>query len=161
MDLIDALALVKAEVRECPLCHNLDSSDPCGICAAPNRSSGELCVVADVGDLWAVEKAGVFRGRYFVLGGLLSAFDGIGPDDLHFAQLLRRTADDSELREVILALPATVDGQTTAHYLSALFKDQVPRLRLSRLAQGMPMGGELDYLDEGTLASAFGGRNAV
>ena len=153
--LAEALARTAATVRDCSVCGNLTAADPCALCADPARATGELCVVEDVADLWALEQAGAFRGRYHVLGGLLSALDAIGPDDLRIPALVARVTDD-RTREVILALPATVDGQTTAHVIAdALAPTGVA---LSSLAQGVPVGGELDYLDEGTLTTAMRAR---
>ncbi len=140
------------KVKACGACGNWDSIDPCAICADPARDAAILCVVQDVGDLWALERAGAHKGRYHVLGGLLSPLDGIGPKDLSIGALAQR-ARGGVVREVVLALPATVDGQTTAHYLG----DQLmgADITLTRLSQGVPVGGELDYLDEGTLAAAM------
>jgi recombination protein RecR len=156
--LMDALAQVAERVRPCTTCGNLDTSDPCAICADPRRGPELVCVVRDVADLWALERAGAFQGRYHVLGGLLSALDGIGPDDLGLDRLEAR-ARAGGLAEVILALPATVDGQTTAHVIA----DRLEPLgiALSGLAQGVPVGGELDYLDDGTLTAAFRARRPV
>ncbi|MFV3126221.1 recombination mediator RecR [Niveispirillum sp. KHB5.9] len=154
----DALAAAAASIRTCSVCGNLDSHDPCHICADGGRDAGLLCVVEDVGDLWALERTGAFKGRYHVLGGTLSALDGIGPDDLSIPGLLER-ASRPEVGEVILALNATVGGQTTAHYLS----DRLAPcdVKLSRLAHGVPVGGELDYLDDGTLTAALRSRRSL
>jgi recombination protein RecR len=153
--LAEALAAAAREVRPCAICGNLDATDPCAICADARRDAGAICVVEQVADLWALERSGAYRGRYHVLGGTLSALDGVGPDQLAVAGLLRRAAAP-EAREVILALGATVDGQTTAHYLT----DRLAGLPLTvtRLAHGVPVGGELDYLDDGTLAAALKAR---
>lgn len=158
MPLGEAITAAAAGIRTCSVCGNLDSHDPCSICADPVRDATMLCVVEDVGDLWALERTGAFRGRYHVLGGTLSALDGIGPDDLSIPGLLER-ASRPEVREVILALNATVGGQTTAHYLS----DRLAPcgVNLSRLAHGVPVGGELDYLDDGTLTAALRSRRAL
>lgn len=149
-----AFALVEAadKVKACSICGNWDSIDPCAICAEGSRDPAILCVVQDVGDLWALERAGAHKGRYHVLGGLLSPLDGIGPNDLNIGGLVTRVAGGA-VREVVLALPATVDGQTTAHYVT----DQLlaSRVNVTRLSQGVPVGGELDYLDEGTLTAAM------
>ncbi len=147
-----ALADAADKVKACAICGNWDSIDPCAICSDPSRDPAILCVVQDVGDLWALERAGAHKGRYHVLGGLLSALDGIGPADLHIGGLVARAAD-GVVREIVLALPATVDGQTTSHYVM----DQLLAMKISvtRLSQGVPVGGELDYLDEGTLAAAM------
>ena len=154
--LIEALTTTLAEVKTCQHCGNFDMRDPCLICTDPLRDTHSLCVIEDVAALWALERSHVFKGRYFVLGGVLSAINGIGPSQLHISQLKQRL-NDTGITEVILALSATVDGQTTAHYL----KDQLsslPNLTITALAKGLPMGGNLDYLDEGTLFTAFAGR---
>ncbi len=156
--LAQAMEHAAATVRPCPVCGNLDSASPCAICADGRRDAAILCVVEDVADLWAMERSGAFRGRYHVLGGTLSALAGIGPDDLAIGQLLARVRAGG-IREVILATNATVEGQTTAHYLADLLADAgVP---VSQLAHGMPMGGELDYLDDGTLGWALKSRKPV
>ena len=153
-----ALADAARAIRPCTTCGNLDTIDPCSICADSRRNTGLICVVEDVGDLWAMERAKVFSGHYHVLGGTLSALDGIGPDELNIAGLLRRVQDGS-VREIIVATNATVDGQTTAHYLAErLGNSGVP---LTRLAHGVPVGGELDWLDDGTLATALKARRAL
>jgi len=153
-----ALADAARAIRPCTTCGNLDTIDPCSICADPRRDSTLMCVVEDVGDLWAMERGKIFSGRYHVLGGTLSALDGIGPDELNIAGLLRRIADGG-VREIIVATNATVDGQTTAHYLAErLAESGVP---LTRLAHGVPVGGELDWLDDGTLATALKARRAL
>ena len=152
-----ALADAARSIRACSVCGNLDTVDPCTICADPGRDQGLICVVEDVGDLWAMERGKIFSGRYHVLGGSLSALDGIGPDELNIAQLVKRVAAGG-VREVIMATNATVDGQTTAHYLvERLSELGVP---LTRLAHGVPVGGELDWLDDGTLATALKARRA-
>ncbi len=154
------LALTDAErsVRPCPVCGNLDTCDPCEICADPGRDDHTLCVVEGVADLWALERAGAFRGRYHILGGILSPLDGVGPEDLSISQLVAR-AGGNEIEEVVLALGATVDGQTTAHYLLDRLADC--RVTVSRPAHGVPIGGELDYLDDGTLTTALKARSAM
>ena len=153
-----ALADAARAIRPCTTCGNLDTIDPCSICADTRRDTGMICVVEDVGDLWAMERAKVFSGHYHVLGGTLSALDGIGPDELNIAGLLRRVGDGG-IREIIVATNATVDGQTTAHYLAErLGNSGVP---LTRLAHGVPVGGELDWLDDGTLATALKARRAL
>jgi recombination protein RecR len=153
-----ALADAARAIRPCTTCGNLDTIDPCSICADSRRDTGLICVVEDVGDLWAMERAKVFSGHYHVLGGTLSALDGIGPDELNIAGLLRRVGDGG-IREIIVATNATVDGQTTAHYLAErLGNSGVP---LTRLAHGVPVGGELDWLDDGTLATALKARRAL
>ena len=146
------------KVRACSTCGNLDTSDPCAICTDGRRDSATICVVEDVADLWALERAGVFRGKYHVLGGVLSALDGVGPDDLAIGKLVNR-ARGSEVKEVILAMGATVDGQTTAHYLTDRLRDC--EVEVTRLAHGVPVGGELDYLDDGTLGAALKARRPL
>jgi recombination protein RecR len=156
--LIDALGEVAANVKTCAVCGNLDAADPCAICRDASRDASQICVVADVGDLWALERIATFKGRYHVLGGVLSALDGVGPEQLSIAPLLRRI-EGGEVKEVILALGATVDGQTTGHYLSDRL--QPLNLTISRLAHGVPVGGELDYLDDGTLIQALKARQKL
>jgi recombination protein RecR len=148
---------VALAAKECRVCGNIGTQDLCPICADPTRATGEICVVEDIADLWALERAGVFRGRYHVLGGRLSALDAIGPEDLGLPRLVARVADEG-LREVILALSATVDGQTTAHYIADALA--ATGVQLSTLAQGVPVGGELDYLDDGTLGAALRARRS-
>ena len=143
------------KVQSCSACGNWDSIDPCAVCSDESRDPAVLCVVQDVGDLWAMERAGANKGRYHVLGGLLSPLDGIGPDDLNIGALTMR-ARDEKISEVVLALAATVDGQTTAHYLCDHLEEA--GVSVTRLSQGVPIGGELDYLDEGTLAAAMKAR---
>ena len=150
-----ALADASARVRPCATCGALDTTDPCTVCAAPERDDAMICVVEEVGALWAMERAGAFRGRYHVLGGLLSALDGIGPEALRVDGLVTR-ATDIGVREVILALPATVDGQTTAHYLHERLGGA--EVSVTSLARGVPVGGELDWLDDGTIAQALRAR---
>ena len=153
--LADALREAAGAIRICTSCGNIDTTDPCAICRDPRRDRSLICVVEDVGDLWALERAGAHAGRYHVLGGTLSPLDGIGPEDLNLNSLVAR-ARDPEIHEVILAVNATVEGQTTAHYVTDLLADA--QVRVSRLAHGVPIGGELDYLDEGTLAAAVRAR---
>jgi len=150
-----ALAEAAARVRTCGLCGALDTTDPCAICADASRDQSLLCVIEEVGALWALERAGAFRGRYHVLGGLLSALDGVGPDALRIGALADRAADP-DVREVILALPATVDGQTTAHYLADRLS--AAGVTVTMLARGVPVGGELDWLDDGTITQAMRAR---
>jgi recombination protein RecR len=153
-----ALADAARAIKPCTTCGNLDTVDPCSICGDPKRDAGLICVVEDVADLWAMERGKIFAGRYHVLGGTLSALDGIGPDELNIAGLVARVKA-GPVREVIVATNATVDGQTTAHYLAErLAQSGVP---VTRLAHGVPMGGELDWLDDGTLATAFKARRAL
>ncbi len=150
-----ALAEAAARVRTCGVCGALDTTDPCAICADASRDHSLLCVIEEVGALWALERAGAFRGRYHVLGGLLSALDGVGPDALRIGALVGRAADPG-VREVILALPATVDGQTTAHYLADRLGGE--GVAVTMLARGVPVGGELDWLDDGTITQAMRAR---
>jgi recombination protein RecR len=154
--LATALARAAAAVRPCATCGNLDTVQPCAICRDPERDDRIICVVEDLADLWALERTGAYRGRYHVLGGTLSALDGVGPEDLNIGRLAARLAPGMEL---ILALNATIEGQTTAHYIA----DRVhgSGARISRLAQGVPIGGELDYLDDGTLTAALKARREV
>ena len=150
-----ALAEAAAKVKVCTVCASLDTQDPCAICADRSRDQSLICVVEEVGALWAMERASAFRGRYHVLGGLLSALDGVGPDALRVNGLVTR-ASDAGVREVILALPATVDGQTTAHYLADRLAGA--EVSVTLLARGVPVGGELDWLDDGTIAQAMRAR---
>jgi recombination protein RecR len=151
-----ALRDAAAAIGVCEVCGNLDTKSPCAICSDGRRDPHVLCIVEDVADLWALERAGVFRGRYHVLGGALSALDGVTPERLNLSPLLARTKG---VDEVILAMNATVEGQTTAHYLMDLL--QSSGLKVTRLAHGVPVGGELDYLDEGTLSAAFKARRSL
>ena len=153
--LAEAMTEVAATARECVSCGNITTSDRCSICTSPKRATGEICVVEDVADLWAMERAAVFKGRYHVLGGTLSALDAVGPEELRIPHLVQRVAEDG-ITEVILALPATVDGQTTAHYIA----DELPGVAVTSLAQGVPVGGELDYLDDGTISAALKARKS-
>ncbi|MDZ4093490.1 MAG: recombination mediator RecR, partial [Paracoccaceae bacterium] len=149
-----AMAQVAVSARDCGICGNIGTVDPCVICADPRRAVGEICVVEDLADLWAMERGGAFKGRYHVLGGTLSPLDAIGPDQLRIPQLVARIANES-ITEVILALNATVDGQTTAHYIADVLGAGVA---ITSLAQGVPIGGELDYLDDGTIGAALRAR---
>ncbi len=153
-----ALDAAAERIVVCRECGNLDTSSPCTICQDPRRDPSLICVVEQVGDLWALERAGVINSRYHVLGGTLSPLDGIGPEDLNLGSLMER-ARNSDVKEVLLALNATVEGQTTAHYISAELESA--GVTVSRLAHGVPVGGELDYLDEGTLAAAIKSRRPV
>ena len=158
MPLAHALSDAAENVKSCSICGNLDMADPCGICRSHKRNKTQLCVVAQVSDVWAIERTGAFKGQYHVLGGLLSALDGIGPNDLRIDRLVERARDSAGiLEEIILALSATVDGQSTAHYIS----DHVAPLgiKISHLAHGVPVGGELDYLDDGTITTALSARS--
>ena len=156
--LSDEIKDVAERVKFCVICGNMDTSEECYICKDEKRDVSTICVVENVGDLWAIERSGVFAGKYHVLGGVLSALDNIGPDDLKIGQLVQR-AKSEKIKEVILANSATVDGQTTAHYIA----DQLSSsdIILSRLAQGLPMGGELDFLDDGTITQALRARSKL
>ncbi len=147
-------------IKTCSTCGNLDTRDPCAICADARRDTSVICVVEDVADLWALERGATFKGRYHVLGGTLSALDGVTPEDLGLPQLSARVAD-GEVAEVILALSATVDGQTTAHVIADRLAEAAPNVTLSGLAHGVPVGGELDYLDDGTLSAAMKARRPI
>jgi recombination protein RecR len=153
-----AMAETARDIRACGVCGNLDASDPCAICRDARRDAGLVCVVEDVADLWAIERTGAYAGRYHVLGGTLSALEGVGPEDLHIGELVQRCAAGG-VREAILAMSATVEGQTTAHYIMDRLAGAT--IRVSRLAHGVPVGGELDYLDEGTLAAALAARQTL
>jgi recombination protein RecR len=172
LPLAAALQRAAENIRACSACGNLDASDPCAICRDPGRDAGAICVVEQVGDLWAIERSGAFKGRYHVVGGALSALDGRGPAQLNIATLVARVQEGTagapgagqpdagqprgQPSEVILALSATVDGQTTAHYIAERLEGL--GVAVSRLGQGVPVGGELDYLDDGTLSAAFKAR---
>ena len=158
LPLAAALADAARAVQKCSRCGNLDSRDPCAVCADPERDQGLICVVEGVGDLWALERAGVHRGVYHVLGGTLSALAGTGPDDLNITPLLARIGENN-VREVILALGATVDGATTAHWLTDRLRPL--GVAVSRIAQGLPIGGALDAMDDGTLAAALRARRSL
>lgn len=156
LPLADALHRVGTTARECLNCGNIGTTDVCDICTSEKRATGEICVVEDVADLWAMERSQVFKGRYHVLGGTLSALDAVGPDELRIPQLIDRIAAE-HVSEIILALGATIDGQTTAHYIA----DQLRNVTVTTLAQGVPVGGELDYLDDGTITAALKARRAL
>jgi len=153
-----AMAEVAVTARECVNCGNIGTTDICGICEDARRATGEICVVEDVADLWAMERGQSFKGRYHVLGGTLSALDAVGPEDLGIPKLLSRIRDEA-VSEVILALNATVDGQTTAHYIADAL--EAAGVKVTSLAQGVPIGGELDYLDDGTIQAALRARKAI
>ncbi|NJR20247.1 MAG: recombination protein RecR [Hyphomonadaceae bacterium] len=153
-----ALEDAAAKVKVCRVCGNLDTSDPCGVCQDPARDVTTICVVAEVGDLWALERSGAFVGHYHVLGGVLSALDGVRPEDLRVGQLLARIGEGG-VTEVVLALAATVEGQTTSHYLASVLAET--DVTITRLAHGVPIGGELDHLDDGTLLAALKARRGV
>ena len=150
--LAEAMATARDRIVVCSTCGNADTSDPCGLCRDPRRDDTVIVVVADISDLWALERSGAVSGRYHVLGGVLSALDGIRPENLTLDKLVAR-ASDPAVKEIILALNATVDGQTTAHYVTDLLA-HLP-VKVTKLAHGVPVGGELDYLDDGTLAAAI------
>lgn len=154
--LAELLTRVGETARECLSCGNISTSDVCDICTSNQRSNGQICVVEDVADLWAMERAAVFKGRYHVLGGTLSALDAVGPDELRIPLLINRISTES-ITEIILALGATIDGQTTAHYIA----DLMPDITVTTLAQGVPVGGELDYLDDGTITAALNARRPL
>ncbi|MEZ5911656.1 MAG: recombination mediator RecR [Paracoccaceae bacterium] len=156
--LADALQAVAGSARECLNCGNISTATVCSICTDERRATGEICVVEDVADLWAMERAGAYKGRYHVLGGTLSALDQVGPEELRIPRLVDRVAGEV-VREVILALNATVDGQTTAHYIAEALEGT--GATVSSLAQGVPIGGELDYLDDGTIQAALRARKAL
>jgi recombination protein RecR len=156
--LIDVMVEAETNIKTCAHCFNLDTTDPCTICLDPKRDPAQLCVVEDVADLWAFERASTFKGHYHILGGVLSAMDGVGPQQLTITQLLRR-AEHGQIREIVLALNATIDGQTTIHYLIDRLKPM--GVHVSTLAHGVPIGGELDYLDDGTLLTAFLARKVM
>lgn len=153
--LAQAMATVALTARDCVICGNIGTADRCAICSDDRRAIPQICVVEDVADLWAMERAGVFKGRYHVLGGTLSALDGIGPEDLRIPALAQRVRDEG-ITEIILALNATIDGQTTAHYIADSLSGA--GVALTSLAQGVPIGGELDYLDDGTIGAALRAR---
>ncbi|MDO7841281.1 recombination mediator RecR [Sphingomonas immobilis] len=156
--LLAALSAVEARLTDCSICGNVDTTDPCGICADPRRDQRALCVVEEVADLWALDRSRLFPGRFHVLGGRLSALEGVRPEDLGIDSLIRRI-EAGGIDEVVLAMNATLEGQTTAHYIAERI-ERFP-VRVTQLAHGLPVGGELDYLDEGTLAQALRARRPV
>lgn len=156
--LINSLQDVSDHVMKCEICGNFDTDNPCGICKDTARENDTVCVVQDVSDLWAMERSGTYRGKYHVLGGILSALDGITPEDLNIAGLFERIGKEA-IKEVILALPATIDGQITSHYLLLRLKDYP--VKITTLAQGIPLGAELDYMDDGTLQMALNARKEL
>ncbi len=153
-----ALETAAMVIKECSECHNMDSTSPCSICSSRNRDPSKICVVEDISDLWAIEKTSSFKGYYHVLGGTLSALDGITPDDLSIPHLIQRVKNPN-IKEVIMALNATIDGQTTAHYISDCL--QSCGVSTTQLAQGLPIGGQIDYMDDGTISTALKSRKAV
>ena len=157
--LTESLKTVEVKVKNCTRCGNLDSQDPCALCCDPRRDFSVICVVESVADLWALERTASYKGQYHVLGGVLSALDGVGPEDLNFSSFFKR-CQHGEITEIILALNATVEGQTTSHYVAEHLKTMGIQ-RISSLARGVPVGGELDYLDEGTLSAALLARRGL
>ncbi len=157
--LAETLATAADTIKNCATCGNIDVTDPCRICEDPRRDPTIICVVEQVGDLWALDRTGSFKGRYHILGGVLSALDGIGPEDINIASLVDRVGPDSPVKEVILATNLTVDGQTTAHYITERLEQADVQVTL--LAHGVPVGGELDYLDDGTLSAALKARRSL
>jgi recombination protein RecR len=158
VQLLESLSAVRDTLVECHVCGNVDTRDPCGICADTRRDARQLCVVEDVADLWALDRARLFTGRYHVLGGRLSALEGVRPEDLSIGPLIERVAAGG-IDEVVLAMNATLEGQTTAHYIAERLEGHP--VRITQLAHGLPVGGELDYLDEGTLAQALRARRPI
>jgi recombination protein RecR len=156
--LAKAMTIAHERILICSACGNIDTSDPCTLCCDPRRDPNMLIVVETVADLWALERSGALKARYHVLGGTLSALDGVGPQDLHLDALVKRVSED-QVREVIIAVNATVDGQTTAHYITDLLTHL--NVKVTRLAHGVPVGGELDYLDDGTILAAIRSRTSV
>lgn len=156
--LITSLQAVYDNIKVCEVCGNYDTVSPCSICSSQTREKGTLCIIQDISDLWALERGGLYKGTYHILGGVLSAIEGITPDDLNIDKLLIRIEQEA-INEIILALPATVDGQITMHYISSLLKDK--DIKLSTLAQGIPVGGELDYMDDGTIKLALDMRKVL
>lgn len=158
LPLIDAMQQVAANVKTCDICGNYDTESPCSICSSQSREDGVVCVVQDVADLWAMERVSMFKGKYHVLGGILSALDGISAEDLNIDKLFSRIEKEN-IKEIILALPATIDGQITTNYLLQQLKNY--DIKVTTLAQGIPMGAELDYMDEGTIQLALNSRKAL
>lgn len=158
LPLIDALTAVSQNIKTCEICGNFDTVSPCPVCSSQTRDDSIVCVVRDVADLWAMERVSLFKGKYHVLGGILSAMEGVVPEDLNIDSLAARIASGS-IKELVLALPATIDGQITSHYLFSRFKDS--GVKITTLAQGIPMGAELDYMDEGTIQLALNSRKSL
>lgn len=157
LPLIEQMQNVATNIKTCEICGNYDTESPCAMCHDEKRDGSTLCVVQDVADLWAMERVSFFKGKYHILGGILSALDGVSPEDLNISSLLNRLKKQ-DVKEIILALPATIDGQITAHYLVSKIKELNMPLKITTLAQGIPMGAELDYMDEGTLQLALNSR---
>ena len=158
LPLIDALTAVSQNIKTCEICGNFDTVSPCPVCSSQTRDDSIICVVRDVADLWAMERVSLFKGKYHVLGGILSAMEGVVPEDLNIDSLAARIAKGN-IKELVLALPATIDGQITSHYLYSRFKDS--GVKITTLAQGIPMGAELDYMDEGTIQLALNSRKSL
>ena len=158
LPLIETMTEVAEKVKTCEICGNYDTQSPCSICSSTARENNLLCVVQDISDLWALERGGLYKGKYHILGGVLSAIEGVTPEDLNMDKLIQRI-DAEEINEIILALPATVDGQITMHYISSMLKDKP--VKVSTLAQGIPVGGELDYMDDGTIKLALDLRKQI
>lgn len=157
LPLIEQMQNVATNIKTCEICGNYDTESPCAMCRDEKRDGSTICVVQDVADLWAMERVSFFKGKYHILGGILSALDGVSPEDLNISSLLNRLKTQ-DVKEIILALPATIDGQITAHYLVSKIKELNLPLKITTLAQGIPMGAELDYMDEGTLQLALNSR---
>lgn len=159
MPLLDTLSKVSSTIKTCSVCGNIDVEDPCHICIDTTRDQTVLCIVEEVADLWALERSGSYRGTYYVLGGTLSALDARGPEEIRLPQLMEHCKKrEGQLAEVILALNATVEGQTTSHYIAASFQEMDINIKISRPSVGLPLGGEYDYMDDGTIMSAFQAR---
>ncbi len=157
--LAEAMINAADDIKNCNICGNIDMIDPCNICQNEKRDSNIICVVEQVGDLWALERTGTFKGYYHILGGVLSALDGLGPEDINIASLISRVANDDTITEIILATNLTVDGQVTAHYINERLEQY--KIKVTLLAHGVPIGGELDYLDDGTLTAALKARRVM
>lgn len=159
-NLIDILGLIKNSVTECEICYNIDTHSPCNICTNSKRNNDILCIVEEVSDLWALERTDNYYGKYHVIGGVLSAIDGVGPEELNIEQLIHRIKHEN-FKEVIFANNATIEGKSTAHYITELIKKNNLNIKQTRLAYGMPLGGELDYLDGATIKAALNARHEV
>lgn len=158
LPLIDAMQNVAENIKTCEICGNFDTVSPCAVCSSEKREKSTICVIQDVADLWAMERTGFYHGQYHVLGGVLSALDGVAPEDLNIESLLKRAAEPN-INEIVLALPATIDGQITSHYLVSKLKES--HVKVTTLAQGIPVGAELDYMDEGTIQLALNSRKEM
>lgn len=157
--LMQALEQTAENTKICGICGNLDLTDPCAVCHDERRDKGSICIIAGISDLWAIERTGAYKGQYHILGGVLSALDGVGPDDLAIPSLLERL-ENGDFSEIIIALSATVDGQATAHFIIDKLPETI-KARVTRLAHGVPVGGELDYLDDGTITTALKSRSQM